>query len=74
MPSTVLASDEDLERLNSLGASSLKIKVNVQVVNKIFRWNLAKAMNEKKNATLTVPNTGALICYSLVFQQHIIRL
>ena len=59
-PSTSSASAEDPERPKTLGASSLKIKVNVSAVNKILRRNLAKAMKKKKNASQTVPNTGAL--------------
>ena len=74
-PSTISASAEDPERSNILGASSLKSKsASVQVANKILRRNLAEAMKRKKNATLTVPNTGASILYRLVFQWHIIFL
>ena len=67
-PSTISASAGDPEHLNILRASSLKSKsATLQVVNEILHRNRAEAMKKKKNATLTVPNTGASILYCLVF-------
>ena len=75
-PSTISASAEDPERSNILGASSLKIKVNVSAgCEKDFLSESAESHEEKEECNTKGPNTGTLIRYRLFCcQQHIIRL